>query len=461
MSLRSAAKALRAKLRSLSQIGFVRSVGILVGGTAFAQLLTVVSLPLVTRLYTPADFSALAVFLSIVSIASIVACLRLEIAIPLPASDIEAANLLASALIGCAVIAIGFGFFVFFFAAEIIGLLGQSGLRQYLWLVPLAIWLASSYSAFQFWATRKKRFAIIAKTRVTQAVGGVGTQMGCGWLATGSIGLFFGQTISSGAGLLSLIRSALRNDRESLQEITWVGMRQAVRKYDRFLKYGTFEAFANSAGLQLPIIIIASAALGPEAGYLMLATRAMTGPMSLVGGAIAQVYLSKAPEEFRKGNLGGFSADTLAGLIRVGVGPLLFIGIVAPPIFSIVFGQRWERSGEIVGWMIPWFVLQFMSSPISMVMHVVGKQRAMLVVTLLGLLVRLGAVMLAAKYAKEYVSEIYAISGGVFYFGCCWVFSRTAGVAAANIRAIAKANFVQLSLWIFVAASVRIFFYLV
>lgn len=460
MSARNAAKALRAKLRSLSRVGFARSVGILVGGTAFAQALTVLSLPLITRLYTPADFSALAVFFSIVSIVSIVACVRLEIAIPLPESDIEAANLLASAVAICTATAAVSGFFVCFFSTEILELLGQNGVNPYLWLMPLAIWLTSSYSAFQFWATRKKRFVAIAKTRVTQAVGGVSTQLGCGWLAAGSIGLFFGQTISSGTGLLSLIRSAFRNDNASFREITWAGMQRAVRKYDRFPKYGTLEAFANSAGLQLPIIVIASVALGPEAGYLMLATRAMTVPMSLVGGAIAQVYLSRAPEAFREGKLGSFSVETLAGLIKVGVGPLVFIGIAAPPIFSMLFGQQWERSGQIVGWMIPWFVFQFMSSPISMAMHVVGRQRAMLIVTLLGLTVRLGAVLIASRYAKELISEIYAISGGIFYFGCCWIFFRAAGVAASNIRAIIKNNFVQLLLWIFAGASVRVFLYL-
>ena len=59
-------------------------MGVLVGGTAFAQAIAVLALPLLTRLYTPDDFSVLAVYAALLGIISVVACLRLEIAIPMP-----------------------------------------------------------------------------------------------------------------------------------------------------------------------------------------------------------------------------------------------------------------------------------------------------------------------------------------------------------------------------------------
>jgi len=118
----SAARTLRTKFQSLNRGGFVRSVGVLVGGTAFAQALTVLALPLVTRLYTPFDFSVLAVFVSILSIISVAACLRLEIAIPLPESDEDAANLLALALCACSVVSALTGIVVWWFPSQIVNL---------------------------------------------------------------------------------------------------------------------------------------------------------------------------------------------------------------------------------------------------------------------------------------------------------------------------------------------------
>lgn len=47
---------------------FIRSVGVLVGGTALAHGITALALPELSRLYSPADFSALFVFTSLLFI---------------------------------------------------------------------------------------------------------------------------------------------------------------------------------------------------------------------------------------------------------------------------------------------------------------------------------------------------------------------------------------------------------
>ena len=449
---------LRTKFQLLNRAGFVRSVVVLVGGTAFAQALTVLVLPLITRLYTPGDFNVLAVYSSILAIASAVACLRLEIAIPMPELDEDAANLLAIALCSCTMIAVLIGFGILLFPSEIVRLVDQKALRQYLWLLPLGIWFTSAYAALQFWAMRKKRFGTIAKTRMSQAIGGAGTQLGMGLMGASSFGLLLGQAISSGAGLIGLATKAVREDHTLLQRISWLGMRQMLQQYQRFPKHSTAEAFANSAGIQLPVIIIAALAVGPEAGYLMLATRVMAVPMALIGGAIAQVYLSRAPTELRAGTLGSFSAEILGGLYKTGIGPLLCVGIVSPTLFAIVFGSEWVRAGELVAWMIPWFIFQFMSSPISMVMHVKNRQKAMLALTVFGLFFRLGLVVLAVNYAQVYLSEIYAISGGIFYFCCYWVFSSTAEIDVKKIVKIYIKSFPILAIWILIGIILKIIF---
>ena len=94
MNLSNRFKALANRL--LSRASFARNVGVLAGGIAAAQAIGIVALPLVTRLYAPPDFSVLAVYSSILGIAAGVACVRLDIAIPLSKSDGDAANLLAS-----------------------------------------------------------------------------------------------------------------------------------------------------------------------------------------------------------------------------------------------------------------------------------------------------------------------------------------------------------------------------
>lgn len=433
--------------------GIVHSVGTLVGGTAFAQGLAVLALPLLTRLYTPAEFSVLAVYASILGIAAAVACLRLEIAIPLPERDEDAASLLMLALASGTGFSLLMGLLVLSFPGQIAALLHMPTVEPYLWLVPLGLWVASTYAAIQYWSTRKKRFSRIARTRMTQALGGTGVQLGAGALSAGPIGLLLGYMISGGAGVIGLARDAWRNDRSVLRAVTPRAMRKMLREYSRFPKYSTLEALANTAGIQAPVIIIAALAIGPEAGYLMLATRLMAAPMALLGGSIAQVYLAHAPEELRANRLGDFTTRILTGLVKTGVGPLLFAGIVAPQLAGLVFGEEWVRTGELVAWMTPWFVLQFLSSPVSMIMHVRGKQKLMLATMLIGGGVRVVALLVSQTFAPARLAEVYAISSAIVYFTYTIIFYRYGDVRLRGVGMILlKASLLPL-VWLVAGAA--------
>ncbi len=85
--------------RRLSQKGSSRSISILVGGTALSQLITLAVLPLLTRLYSPENFSSLAIFVSFSGIISVIGCLRFEMAVPIPESNEEGFTILVTALL--------------------------------------------------------------------------------------------------------------------------------------------------------------------------------------------------------------------------------------------------------------------------------------------------------------------------------------------------------------------------
>ena len=446
---------LRTWFESLFRSGFIRSVSVLAGGTALAQVLVALVLPLLTRLYTPGDFSLLAVYVSMLGIISVAACLRLEIAIPMPEHDQDAANLLILALCCSAIVGVATALAVVFFSGQIIELVAQPKLKSYLWMLPLGVWLTSSYAALQFWATRKKNFRLIAKTRLSQAVAGVGVQVGLGWAGIIPAGLLAGQTINSGGGIFGLLRDTLKHEREVLRLVTRRDMRRMLRRYDRFPKYSTLESLANSAGIQIPIIMIATSAFGPKAGLLMLAMRVMQAPMALVGNAVAQVYLSKAPEELREEKLAGFTSGIIGGLAKSGVGPLLFAGCVAPVAFPLLFGAKWSLAGVYVTWMTPWLVMQFLSSPVSMTLHVTNNQLAALFLQLLGLVLRVGAVALAVRVADDSVVEWYAVSGFVFYAIYLGVVARISGIPPRGlIRAIFSGAW-MIGFWLVLAVIAR------
>jgi O-antigen/teichoic acid export membrane protein len=232
-------------------------------------------------------------------------------------------------------------------------------------------------------------------------------------------------------------------------------MKKVAREYVRFPKYSTFEALTNTASVQLPIILIASLTTGAEVGLLILAMRIMQAPMGLIGSSISQVYFSRAVEEHRNGRLGEFTARVIGQLAKVGVGPLVFAGIVSPTLFGFIFGPQWGRAGELVAWMTPWFVLQFLVSPVSMSLHVTNNQRNALVLQVAGLLLRVLMVLAAGSVLSgQFVPEVFAISGFLFYFLYLVVVCRVANVTFAHIIAVFKNTVPFTIAWVVLAIIV-------
>lgn len=406
--------------------GFMRSVLVLVSGTAFANVITALALPILTRLYTPTDFSILAVFSSLLSIFAVAACLRFDVAIPMPERDPQAFGLLVLALGSTLTVSSLLGAIVFFAPSWAADMVGRADLEPYLWLLPLGILLAGAYSALQNWFVRGKQFPLIARSRVVQSAASAGTQIGMAGFASAPIGLLVGYLLNTGAACFGLGYRFLREERlkRNFQGLNWLSLKRTFGEYSRFPKYSTWEALCNSAAIQVPVIMIAALAAGPEAGYLLLAMSVIQAPMALFGTAIGQVYLSRAPQEYRNGHLGSFTAEILGGLIKTGVGPLLAVGILSPIVFGPLFGARWERAGWLVTWMTPWFIMQFLASPISMALHVSGHQRTVFALQIFGLAFRVLAVWGAARLPYGAVSEAYALSGAVFYLIYFWLILR-------------------------------------
>ncbi len=405
---------LKRKFKETFKHRYVKNVSILAGGTAVSQLIGIAVLPLLTRLYSPEDFSALAVYISVLALLTVVACLRFEIAIPLPKEKEQAKELLALCLLSVLFITLLALLIVVIFSDQIHAIT-QDRLTGYLWLIPLGAMLSGFYAAFQYWCTREKNFALISKTRMTQALSGASVQVGLGYIGVTPFGLLFGQLLNAGAGVWGLVKSYWRNNDLLKEEVTAKGLRRTFHEYDRFPKYSTFEALSNSAAIQVPVLLIASYAAGPEVGFLMLAMRLLSAPMALIGGAVAQVYLSEAAGHYQRGELKDFTIKTIWSLAKIGAPPIFFAGASAPFLIPIIFGAEWGRTGILIVWMVPWFFMQFISSPVSMSLHITGYQKVALMLQVTGLLFRSGIVLLAGVYFNSYIVESYALTGFVFY----------------------------------------------
>jgi len=432
--------ALRGRVSALAQQGLVRSTGVLIGGTVGANLITALSLPVVTRLYTPVEMSVLAVFASLLQTLYASICLRFDVALSMPENDEDAINLLALGAFFAVVLSGVIALILLALPASAYDSFGHPELAELIWFLPPSLALAGIYSLMQLWYVRRKGFGPIARSRMVQAGSGAATQIALGLLRTGPFGLLLGYAINFSAGSILLGTRFLRGESALLRKVSARKMRMLFREYSRFPTYSAPEALAHAAAWQLPIVLIAAMAIGPEAGYLTLAMFVVQAPMSLLGNALSQVYLSEAPTRHRDGALGPFTVQVVGGLMRIGVGPLIALAIVSPFAFAFVFGSEWSRAGMLVVWLTPWFIAQLLTAPVSMALQVTNRQRTAFIVQFVGLALRLGLVVAVGTLSPRFISEAYAISGAIFYFGYLALLLHAVGARAGDIaRELRKA----------------------
>lgn len=363
-----------ADLRSASKAR--RGVATIAGGTAVGQIVALAAAPVLTRVYSPADFGLFAVLSALSVTLGTVAAARLDLAVPLPERDEDAYALAAGGLLACA-LSLSLGCLVVLTTGDrLASLLDQPGLMPWLWLMPVsAAFMAGSLVLNQL-ALRHQRFAAVARRNLVQAVALVATQVVLGLVGIRPGGLVVGFAVAQMLSLLSLLPGS-----RLLQPSAREGMRpsaivRALARYRRFPLVATPSGLMNVLGPQLPVLFMSIWYGGQVAGWLGLTQRVLTLPVSLVGTAVAQVYLS----ELSRASLRDMSRarglfDRVSVTLTVAASVLAVVLVLAgPALFAWFFGERWQPSGDYARALGVGVAAQLVSSPLSQTLVVFEKQ---------------------------------------------------------------------------------------
>ncbi|AGA88908.1 membrane protein involved in the export of O-antigen and teichoic acid [Thioflavicoccus mobilis 8321] len=407
--------------RLLPKNAFARGVSVLVGGTAGAQVLTVLAAPLLTRLYSPEDFGLLAVYASLLALIAVISSLRYELAIPLPEDDGEAANVAALSLILVGLSALLAGVLVWRLGPAIADLLGVPALAGYLWLLPVGVLLSGAYQVFNYWAVRTKRFTTIAGTRLRQALATIAIQLAA--FKLGGIALLFGQAAGQSVGTTSLGRPALAS--AGFRQVSWRGIARAAGRYQRFPIFTTWAGLVNTAGHQLPPMMFAAFFSAGAAGLYALAHRLLMLPSNLIGSAIGSVFLSHAADAHRNASLGALYAKLQDKLIQIGLPPAVFLIVIGPDLFEVIFGANWRTAGYFAQWLAAGAFAGFIVSPLSMVFSILEKQDAGLMLQLNLFFLRLAAITIGASFSDLLLTvALYSAASLLGYLAYVMAMSR-------------------------------------
>lgn len=354
--------------------GFVRSVFVLMGGSAIAMIVPVLAAPLLTRLYTPYDYGVFALYVSIVTVFSVPIGGNYDSAAMLPSKDEHALNLIAVCL-GASFLLSAVSYLApALFARPIGRLLGSDRISVWLWLVPLLGFITAVQLAFSSWANRKRQFKRLSASRVAEAVFTPVISLGLGMWACGVGGLIAGLFGGKLASTWMLERSIRREKRASRLPVRWKTMSEQARKYRDFPLYSAPTSFLDILALQIPVLLLTRFFDSSTVGWFTLTTRVIGAPLALISSCVGQVYYQWFAEAGRgDDDLRSYPLKVAAYLALVVAGPLLIAIAFSPSLFSWVFGSEWRVAGDYARILVIPLAVKFVVSPLTVTMPASGN----------------------------------------------------------------------------------------
>ncbi|MEM7736753.1 MAG: oligosaccharide flippase family protein [Deinococcota bacterium] len=363
--------------RFVAKGSVTRNITLIASGTIIGQAATLAVLPLLTRLYTPADFGAMAIFLAILVPLNAVASLRYEMAIPLPDSEDDAQHLLILSLVIVVVLSGVLSLLVIFFGEALLTRINGRPLLGYLWLLPLTFLGGGGYHALSHYAIRLQAFRTIAVTKITQGMGQGFTQAILGLAGIGLSGLLIGLVVRFWGGMVALVKLLVRD----MQKQVWQPRRSEIKSvavsYKRFPMFSSGGTFLQMLSMHLPSLLLAAVYSAQVAGWFSLGQRVLEAPINLLAKSAAQVYLGTA-SKIKRNNpeaLRGFYQKMLFRQTALSLPLMLLAMLPAPWLFPWLFGRAWQVAGHYVQSLALMFFLQFLAQTVAVeTLTLVDKQ---------------------------------------------------------------------------------------
>ena len=347
-------------------------------GTALAQALPIAISPILTRLYSPAEFGLAALYLSCMAVLTLIATGRYELAITLPVTDEEAALIVTFTLKLAFFISVLLYFPIIFFGDILATWLGNADLKPWFYLLPVSVLTTAGFNILQYWCNRKSLYRTMSTNRVQNSFLSSLFNVVLGLSKTPG-GMILGPALGQALAAGIIGRKVWKENHSLLSATSMKGEQTMAMRYIDHPKHIAPAQLLGTIAIQIPIFMIGSVYSLAVLGFFSLAYRMVTLPTSLVASAIGDVYRQKSAEAYN--NQGDFYliyVKTLRRTIQLAIPPFIAAYFLAPTIFEWVYGLEWRIAGVYAQILVVGAFFQFIFTPVQAGAVLVGATRYIL-----------------------------------------------------------------------------------
>jgi len=425
------------------------------------QILGIILMPIVTRLYAPELYGVFNLFGSIVMPIAVFVSLGYSSSIVLPQRDEVASNMLCISLALTVLMAVLTIPFIWLGSDLFLRWLKAPELGIYLWLIPINVFAHGLYLSLRFWNVRSKRFGRIAISRISNAVVNKGVLIGAGFSGFATPGSLIAGGIAGSMTMSGVLGGRIWRESGDLlkRSIRWHNIVQGIKRYRKFPMYNLWTDFLSRLSASIIMFLFSFYFSKSVIGYYGLGLAVLGIPMTFIGSSIGEVFYQRGARARHKGTNASLVGNLFKQMTWMSMLPFLVLAVLGDSIFAFVFGANWSEAGVYAQILSFKIFVSFLISPILNLTNILEKQEVNLILRIAITITSIVSITVGGLLNNIYVALcLLSLLDGLVLFGFGLYMIRCVGIPVSRIFSILLKCFVSCVPIIIVIALAKWYF---
>ncbi|HEI1225970.1 TPA: type 8 capsular polysaccharide synthesis protein Cap8K [Staphylococcus aureus] len=357
---------------------FIGDSFLMILSSGIAQVILIITTPIITRLYSPTEFGEFTIFSNIAMILIPIINARYDLLIVNTKND-RSANILSqiSFLISLLILLILIPIFA------ISAWLYPNFILDFIFII-IMLFLVSLTNIFTNYLNKERKYKVLSLINVFRAGSMALLQIIFGLLALGSLGLIIGFSLSYIAGITLGYKTFKKHfnivrDKEETKALFLENKNQLV--------YSTPSILLNSLSFSVVVFFIGILYTNTEVGIYGMAIRVLGIPVTIISLGLSKIFMQQANDYYIEyGNFRNLLLKFSSILVIVSIILYVPLYLFSEELVNILLGYSWVDAITVIKIVIPLFVIRLIVSTVSLSVIVLQKQQLELILQALFLI---------------------------------------------------------------------------
>ncbi|HDE4054650.1 TPA: type 8 capsular polysaccharide synthesis protein Cap8K [Staphylococcus aureus] len=357
---------------------FIGDSFLMILSSGIAQVILIITTPIITRLYSPAEFGEFTIFSNIAMILIPIINARYDLLIVNAKND-RSANILSqiSFLISLLILLILIPIFA------ISAWLYPNFKLDFIFII-IMLFLVSLTNIFTNYLNKEGKYKVLSLINVFRAGSMALLQIIFGLLSLGSLGLIIGFSLSYITGITLGYKTFKKHfnivrNKEETKALFLENKNQLV--------YSTPSILLNSLSFSVVVFFIGILYTNTEVGIYGMAIRVLGIPVTIISLGLSKIFMQQANDYYiERGNFRNLLLKFSSTLVIVSIILYVPLYLFSEELVNILLGHSWVDAITVIKIVIPLFVIRLIVSTVSLSVIVLQKQQLELILQALFLI---------------------------------------------------------------------------